>query len=330
MDSGIWLKAFKLMLMSRSIDDSCKKFLSEGGEVPNYHSGTGQEAMSVGIGLAAQPGDYLLFTYRDFGMLLAKGISAVELIGDLLLKSAGTTKGHGGIMHVSAPEKGVVGRNSVFGSRFGIGIGLALASKFLKEDRIVLCPFGEAEGGRGPLYEALNIAILGRLPIVFMAENNGYSISSRTTDIYAAGNMSGMFKGAPLPTSIVDGNDVEAVYNATVEASQHCRAGLGPVFLEFMTYRIDPHIPADTQYTYRTSEEVEKRTAEEPISRCKDRMIADGFALDDLAILESSIAADIGLAFTEAFDSSEPELGSMYEYLYYPQGSWPASSRRKS
>jgi pyruvate dehydrogenase E1 component alpha subunit len=320
-------RAYELMCMSRHIDEECKRLLADGVPVPNYHSGTGQEALSVGVGLAAGPDDYVLFTYRDFGMLLAKGVSPVELAGDLLLTTAGTTRGHGGIMHVSAPARGIVGRNSIFGSRFGIAIGLAKAALIKGERRAVLCAFGEAEGGRGVLYEALNMACLQGLPVIFVAENNGYSISSRTADIYASGDMSGMFRAAPLPTAVVDGNDVEAVYGATTAALQYARSNLAPFFLELKTYRIDPHIPADVDSQYRTADEVEFWRRRDPITRFAERLLADGFTREDLAGIESRAGAEVTDALRVALESPPPDLRSMYEYLYYPQGHWSASVR---
>jgi acetoin:2,6-dichlorophenolindophenol oxidoreductase subunit alpha len=323
MDVELKLRAYAVMVTSREIDIRCKRLLADGYPVPNYHSGIGQEAMSTGVGLAAAPDDYLMFTYRDFGMLLAKGVPAVELVGDLLLKAAGTTGGHGGIMHVVSPKLGIVGRNGVFGSRFGIALGLAMAAQQLGEPRVVICAFGEAEGTRGPLYEAINIACLRRLPVVFVAENNGFSISSRTSEIYAPGNMVDMFRGAPLPVSRIDGNDADAVFHATAGALEHSRAGLGPFFLEFKTYRIDPHIPIDDDSKYRTSEEIDLWRRRDPIKLFGDRLRATKVASDEqLVQLQSSAATELDEAFETAMNAPDPDLQSLRNYLYYPAGSW--------
>ncbi len=323
MDEELKLRAYALMVTSREIDIRCKRLLAEGHPVPNYHSGIGQEAMSTGIGLAAARDDYVMFTYRDFGMLLAKGVPAVELVGDLLLKATGTTEGHGGIMHVTSPKLGIVGRNGVFGSRFGIALGLAMAAQRLGEPRVVICAFGEAEGTRGPLYEAINIACLRCLPVVFIAENNGFSISSRTSEIYASGNMVDMFRGAPLPVSRGDGNDVVAVFHATTAALEHSRAGLGPFFLEFKTYRIDPHIPIDDDSQYRTSEEIDLWRKRDPIELHGDRLRATKVAsAEQLAELRSNAPAELEAAFETAINAPDPELHSLSNYVYWPVGNW--------
>jgi pyruvate dehydrogenase E1 component alpha subunit len=326
MERAEQLRAYALMLESRAVDDYCKKLLADGEAVPNYHSGTGQEGLSVGVGLAAQVRDYLLFTYRDFGMLLAKGVTLTELAGDLLLRKAGTTGGHGGIMHVSSPENNVVGRNSVFGSRFGIAIGLGKAAKIRAQGAAVLCPFGEAEGGRGVLYESLNMASLDNLPVVFVAENNGYSISSRTSDLFAAGTMTGMFRGGPVPNAVVDGNDVAAVHAATSAALDYCRAGLGPYLLEFMTYRIDPHIPADDHARYRTLEEIDQWRVKDPIENLERLLIGEGMSPADLAQAGNEARANVSNAFEAALASPPPDIDSMYHHLYYNEGPFAAPS----
>ena len=321
MDRSTTLAAYRLMLTSRGIDDRCQRLLASGVRVPNYHSGVGQEAMSVGVGLSAQSNDYLLFTYRDFGMLLAKGIDLSVLVGDLLLRTSGGSHGHGGIMHVVSADHGVVGRNSIFGSRFGIAVGLGLAAG--REQQVVMCPFGEAEGTRGPLYEALNLACLLRLPVIFVAENNGFSISARTETLYAAGGMSGMFRAAPLPVAVVDGNDVGAVYHACTAAAEYARAGLGPAFLEMKTYRVDPHIPADDDSRYRSAEEVEVWRQRDPIAMCERRVAESAFAPPiDVAGIKAGVDAELDEAFDGALQSPGPDMASLQEHLYYQKGMW--------
>jgi pyruvate dehydrogenase E1 component alpha subunit len=305
------------MLVSRAIDDKCKELIKAGIPVPNFHSGTGQEALAVGVGLALKPEDYLMYTYRDFGALLAKGVSLEQIACDLLLREPGTNRGFGGIMHVVAPDRGVVGRNGVFGSRFGIAVGLGLASRYLGEGKVVLCTFGEAEGSRGPLYEALNIACLWRLPVVFVAENNGFSISTRTQEMFATGNMSDIWRGLPLPVMAADGNDVEAVYNATRSAVAYARAGLGPVYLEFVTYRIDPHVPADDDSLYRTPEEIQSWRARDPIECFERRLVRRRVITEgDRILIRQNARIAVSSAFEYALASKEPDVDSMSLYVY--------------
>ncbi len=205
------IDAYRLMLLSRAIDDACVELAHKGVPVPNYHGARGQEALYAGVGVALRPADYLLYNYRAFATLLAKGITLNELVGDLLMNTCGTSRGHGGIMHVTAPERGIVGRNGVFGSKFGIALGLAQEIVLHRRQAAVVCMFGEAEGNRGGLYEAMNIAALRQLPILFLAENNGYAVAASTDLVYSTGDMSGQLSGFPMPVLKIDGNDVEAV-----------------------------------------------------------------------------------------------------------------------
>ena len=201
MDRNKLVEAYRLMLLSRAIDEACVDLAHKGVAVPNYHGARGQEALYAGVGVALQPADQLLYNYRAFATLLAKGITLEELAADLLMNARGTSRGHGGIMHVTAPERGIVGRNGVFGSKFGIALGLAQEIVLRRREAAVVCMFGEAEGNRGGLYEAMNIAALRRLPILFVAENNGYAVAAPTDLLYCTGDMSGPLSGFPMPVS---------------------------------------------------------------------------------------------------------------------------------
>ena len=164
MDRNKLVEAYRLMLLSRAIDEACVDLAHKGVAVPNYHGARGQEALYAGVGVALQPADQLLYNYRAFATLLAKGITLEELAADLLMNARGTSRGHGGIMHVTAPERGIPGRNGVFGSKFGIALGLAQEIVLHRRQAAVVCMFGEAEGNRGGLYEAMNIAALRTAP----------------------------------------------------------------------------------------------------------------------------------------------------------------------
>lgn len=313
------LRTYRIMLTSRAIDDNCAATLAAGGAVPNYHSGRGQEAL-VALGMVLETDDYLQYTYRDLGPLLGKGLSVEELVGDLRLKLGGTTAGFGGIMHVSAPELGIPGRNSVFGSRFGIAVGLALSAVLQGDGQVVLSIYGEAEGGRGPLYEAINFACLRSLPIVFAAQNNGFAISARTSELYAGGDMSGLWRGMPMPVAKVDGNDVEAVHAAVAGCVDRARAGLGPSLLEVVTYRIDAHFPTEAdflgRFDYRSDVEIDAWRLRDPIARFEGRLLASGVTDQELGAIKGEVADRVAEAFASVVASPGPELRDAYRYRY--------------
>lgn len=259
------LHTYRLMLNSRLLDEFLEDQIARGVPVPHFHSGTGQEALTVGAATALQADDKLLYTHRGYGQLLARGIPLVKIVADMLGRTSGTNGGFGGVLHVSAPECGVPGREGVFGTRFTIGAGLALAARLEGADRVVLCFYGEAAGSRGPLYEALNLAVLWHLPLVLVAENNGYSISSRTDQLYPGGRMSAVWRGFGIPVREVDGNDAEAVWMTVADAARHARAGQGPTVVEGITYRVPPHIPGDVDTSYREAWQVEKWRRRDPV-----------------------------------------------------------------
>lgn len=311
------IQSYRLMLLSRAIDDMCDALAARGITVPNYHGARGEEAMYAGIGAALRRDDYLLYNYRAFATLLAKGITLGQLMGDLLGTRAGTTAGHGGIMHVHAAELGVVGRNGVFGSKFGIALGLAEEISLHGRSAAVACMFGEAEGNRGGLYEALNIAALRNLPIVFIAENNGYAVAAPTSLLYSTGDMSGAVRGFPMAVSKIDGNDVTAVTQAAVELMGAARDGHGPAFLECVTIRLDPHHARDDQTKYRDAGTLKKAWEGEPLRRAREALTELGWSSDDLEHERLEAAAQVKAATRAALAAPTPALDIVHAHTYY-------------
>ena len=252
----------------------------------------------------------------------AKGIGLNELVADLLLKETGTNKGYGGIMHVVKPSIGIVGRNGVFGSRFGIAVGLALAIQAKGSDAVVFCSYGEAEGGRGPLYEAINFSIIRSLPIVFIPANNGFSISTRTSELYAGGDMSSLWHGGPMPVCAVDGNDLLAILSSLNEAVEHARSGKGPSLVELKTYRVDAHIPAEISmfgsHVYRNKAEIDSWRALDPIDRLSQYLISNNL-IDTKSIDElwSKSKVAVSNSFDLGLSQNYPGPETISQYIYF-------------
>lgn len=324
MDRDKFLAGYRLMLLSRHIDDRCLELAGDGVPVPNYHGARGQEALYAGVGLALQPQDQLLYNYRAFATLLAKGVTLPELMGDLLMNRLGTSRGHGGIMHVTAPERGIVGRNGVFGSKFGIALGLAQEIMVNRREAAVICMFGEAEGNRGGLYEAMNIAALRELPILFLAENNGYAVAAQTDLLYATGDMSGQLKGFPMPVLKVDGNDLEAVAVEATRLAARARAGEGPAFLECVTIRLDPHHLHDDQSKYRNDESLQTAWKTEPIARAEAWLREAGLGDDDLEREREKAKAQVADATDSVLDGPPAELEAVFAHTYFQAEDMPA------
>lgn len=290
------LDAYRLMLVSRTFDARCTAMLKRGEMVPHFHSGTGQEALMIGPILPLRRTDQMIYTHRGYGHLLAKGVSIREIALDTFMKQGGTNHGLGGNMHVTRPDLGVPGREGVFGTRFGIAAGLALAAKLEKRDDVVLCFYGEAAGARGILYESLNMAVLWNLPVVFIAENNGWSFSSRTEWLFPRARMSRVWRGFDIAVEEVDGNDVELVAATVEQAVDRARHGQGPSVIEGLTYRLDPHIWFD-QASYQPAGEIEDWRRRDPVERTRRQLVERGVFEDELIRIERSARAEVDEAF---------------------------------
>lgn len=229
------------------------------------------------------------------------------------MKAGGTNNGLGGVMHVNDPKLGVPGREGVFGTRFGIAAGLGLAAQLLGEQSVVVCYYGEAAGARGPLYEALNMCRLWNLPVVFVAENNGWSFTSRTEWLFPSGRMTDAWRSF-LPVTVVDGNDVEAVYSAMTQAVDLARSGRGPSMVEGLTYRLAPHIWFDEAH-YQPTDELELRRFDDPLPRLEKRLSDSGDSQSSQSALRAEMAAVVHDAFAAAESSPEADWADVSAWV---------------
>jgi pyruvate dehydrogenase E1 component alpha subunit len=305
---NIALGILKNMVLCREVDLFIGEQLRLGRAAPHFHSGIGQEALSVAATQALRSDDYLMYSHRGYGQVLTRGLSLYELFADMHARIGGTNDGFGSIMHLYKPELGLMGRNSVFGTKFTITMGLALSASIDRSNRAAVCFFGEAEASRAPLYEALNCAVLWQLPMVLIAENNGYSFSSRTSDMFPEGRMMRVWEGWKIPVFEVDGNDAIEVYSTVTRALEYARSGRGPAIVEGRTYRIDAHFPADDPSLYRTPSEVKFWQARDPVDtmtrylRARDLDFdADGY--------KRSVRTDIETAWSLALAQPSPSIG---------------------
>lgn len=297
--TATYLEAYRLMLLSRGFDARCSEMLARGESVPHFHSGVGQEALMVASVLPLRPTDTMIYTHRGYGHLLAKGVSLREIALDTFMKAGGTNNGLGGNMHVSRPDIGIPGREGVFGTRFGVAVGTALAGVLNGTDDVTVCFYGEAAGARGILYESMNMAVLWKLPIIYVAENNGWSFTSRTEWLYPNGRMTRVWRGFDIPVEEFDGNDPEAVFETTSRAIERARAGQGPSVIEGLTYRIDPHIWFDTA-DYQPEEEIVRWRERDPVTTARRHLSDRAVPEDRLRQIENAVAAEVDSVFQHA------------------------------
>jgi pyruvate dehydrogenase E1 component alpha subunit len=268
----------------------------------------------VGAVAPLRPDDQILYTHRGYGHLLAKGLPLREIALDTFMKAGGTNQGFGGLMHVNRLDLGIPGREGVFGTRFGIAAGLALAIQRRGGDQVVVCFYGEAAGARGALYEAMNMAVLWRLPLVFVAENNGWSFSSRTEWLFPEGRMSRVWRGFEIPVQVVDGNDLEAVYGEISTAVERARSGQGPSVVEGLTYRLDPHIWWDDA-AYQPTQEIEQWRTSDPVARTRERLLATGASVEEVEVTERDAREVVADAFAQVAEARDAD--------------WPTASVRR-
>lgn len=286
------------------------------------HLYIGQEACALGAVSALREGDKYITAYRDHGLPLALGSSADAVMAELFAKETGCSKGKGGSMHIFDREKGFFGGHGIVGGQIPLGAGIAFAEMYNKTGNLCVCYMGDGAVRQGAFHEALNMAMLWKLPVIFVIENNGYAMgtsvkrSSNVTELYTLG------ESYDMPSAPVDAMSVEAVHNAIEEAADRARRGDGPTLLEFRTYRYKGHSMSDPA-KYRTKEELEEYKSKDPIELVRTTILNNKYASEaDLEEIDKSIkvVVDASVKFAEesAFPSPEEAFRDVYAQKDYP------------
>ncbi len=271
-DSDLVKKLFHKMLRIRLIEEAiAERYATQQMRCP-VHLSIGQEAVAVGVCEALSQEDYVISGHRAHAHYLAKGGSLKRMIAEIHGKEAGCCKGHGGSMHLTDLEAGVIASTPIVGGSIPVGVGIAFASLMRGENKITTVFFGEGATEEGVWAESLNFAVLKKLPVLFLCENNFFSVYSPLHVRQAASRDRGAIaKAHGLYVDCGDGNDVREVYQKTTKAVNHLRNGLGPVFLEFTTYRHREHCGPnfDNHIGYRCPQEAKEWENKCPIMRYK-------------------------------------------------------------
>jgi pyruvate dehydrogenase E1 component alpha subunit len=293
---------YRQMLRIRRFEARCVQ-LYQAQEIRGFlHLYDGQEAVAVGVASALAPGDAVVATYREHGQALARGVPMPALMAEMLGKLEGCCRGRGGSMHVFDRERRFFGGNAIVGGGLPLAAGIALADRRLRREAATACFFGEGAVGEGVFHETMNLAQLWRLPLLFVCENNLYSmgvpleVAESETDVYRKA------EAYRMPSGQVDGMDVVQVEAAARRALDHVRAGHGPFFLECRTYRFRAHSMFDAQ-GYRTRAEVDQWKLRDPIARLHAWMVDNRrISAGESAAIEAEIEAelDAAVAFGEA------------------------------
>ncbi|MDP8995920.1 MAG: pyruvate dehydrogenase (acetyl-transferring) E1 component subunit alpha [Pseudomonadota bacterium] len=306
------------MLLIRRFEEKAGQLYGMGQIGGFCHLYIGQEAVVVGLEMAAIEGDQRITSYRDHGHMLACGMDPKGVMAELTGRQGGLSKGKGGSMHMFSREKQFYGGHGIVGAQVPLGAGLAFANKYRGNKNVSFTYFGDGAANQGQVYETYNIASIWQLPCVFVIENNRYAMGTSAARSTAEAEHLGMRGEAyGIPSEQVDGMDVRAVKEAADRAVEHCRSGEGPYILEMMTYRYRGHSMSDPA-KYRTKEEVQKmREEHDPIEQVKARILKANFASeDDLKKIDTDIRDRVTAAADFATEDALPDVSELYTDIY--------------
>ena len=308
------------MLLIRRFEEKAGEMYSLGKIGGFCHLYIGQEAVAVGTISALRPDDYVISAYREHGQALARGMTPRSIMAELFGKVTGCSRGKGGSMHLFDAERHFMGGHGIVGGQIPLAAGFGFAIKYRKQDRVVACYFGEAAVNIGSFHEALNMASLWKLPVIFIIENNGYGMGTALARASSILDLAHRSYSYEMANEVVDGQDVLTVKAAMELAVSRARTESKPTLLEIRTYRYVGHSMSDAAHgTYRTKEEVEQYRQRDPIVLLRDRMMAEGL-MDQAGYdaLEAEILAEVEDATTFAEESPDPDPSDLWTDVYAP------------
>jgi pyruvate dehydrogenase E1 component alpha subunit len=300
------------MCLIRAFEEKAEDLFARGLVHGTMHLSIGQEAVAVGATRAMQKGDYLLNHHRGHGHCLAWGSDVNLMMAEFLGKETGYCRGRGGSMHIANVEANNLGANGIVGGGLPISVGVGLSIKLRRTQQVCLTIFGDGAANEGAFHEALNMASIWDLPVVYLCENNQYAMSMPVTRAFNIERISQRACAYGIPGVTVDGNDVLAVYAAVRQAAERARSGQGPTLIEAVTYRWRGHSKSDRQ-AYRTREEVKLWQQRDPIRRFATLL---GLSEEELThyVEEAKARIEAAVAFAQA--SPEPDLSTILEGVY--------------
>lgn len=307
---------YESMLLMRKFEEKAGQLYGQQKIKGFCHLYIGQEACAAGSVSALKKGDKYITAYRDHAHPLALGTNPGAIMAEMYGKATGVSKGKGGSMHMFDKEVGFVGGHGIVGGQVPLGAGLAFAEKYNKTGNLCICYMGDGAVRQGAFHEALNMAMLWKLPVIFVIENNGYAMgtsvkrTSNVIDLYTLG------EAFDMPSEPVDGMDVEEVHRAVARAAERARAGEGPTLLEFRTYRYKGHSMSDPQ-KYRTKDEVEGYKQRDPVEVARKVLLDKKFATEkDIEAIDQKVAAQVEESVKFAEESPFPEASEAFTDVY--------------
>ena len=319
--SGREIELYRLMSKVHLADARVRKGLSSGEIAMSYWPVDGQEAMSAGAALALAEADQLVTTYRGLGDVVARGIDLPGYFGEILGRSTGLSKGKAGAMGICDPDHGIAWTTGIVGAGPLIANGIALAASRRGTGQVVLVSFGDGATSIGYVHEAMNMAAVWSLPVVFFCQNNAWAESTAMARYTRSRRLSDRAAGYAMPGETVDGTDPHAVYTAVCSAAERARSGEGPSFIEAVAYRLQGHYFGDAM-GYADQDELAAKRADPPFARYRTRLVTEGIATEEeLDRLDAELSAEIERAFAAARDAAPADIDELTRDVFSANGS---------
>ncbi len=311
-----YLDLYRQMVLIRRTEERAAELYQQGKIGGFLHLYIGQEAVSTGLVAARLPQDRMITAYRDHGLALNVGLTANEVMAELLGKATGMSKGKGGSMHMASVEKNFWGGHAIVGAHLPIAAGLALGDQYQGNDGVTVCMFGDGATNIGYFHEALNLSKVWNLPVLWVCENNQYGMGTTVERASAVSEIRQKAEGYNIPNERIEGMNVLEVKKAAEKALKHVREGNGPYFLEIITYRFRGHSMGDPE-RYRESEEVDRWQKEDPIGILHRWLVENEKATDEeLDQIVAEVEQEVEDAVEFAENSPEPAPEELFTDIY--------------
>ncbi len=315
-ERALLLELYRQMLAIRRTEEAAAKAYAQGKIGGFLHLGIGQESVCVGAIAALRPSDYVVATYREHGHYMAKGGTAKEVLAELYGKSTGASRGLGGSMHLFSAKNRMLGGYGIVGGHVPLAAGVAFASKYRGEDDVTLCFFGDGSVPQGAFHEGISLAGLWKLPIVFICENNQYSMGTPLYRTLAVADVTERASGYAVARDRFEGDDVLRVRDRISEAVARARQTQQPTLVEVITYRFRGHSMSDPG-NYRTKDEIEEWKKRDPVPVAREKLKRDfNVSEDELLSLEHHVKAEIQEAARFAEESPPADPEHLWDYVY--------------
>ena len=313
------LEAYRRMQRIRQFEEAASRLYTNGKVPGACHVSIGQEAAIVGACMALRDDDNITGTHRSHGHPIGKGATLNALMAELMGKETGICKGRGGSMHLADSSVGILGESAIVGGGIPLATGAGMSAKVRGTDQVGLCFFGDGASNQGTFHESINMAAVWKLPVIYFCENNRYAITTSVANSHGQPDIAKRADGYGIPGIIVDGQDIDAVYDVTQTAVARARRGEGPTLIEAKTYRFDEHqVGLNTNgEPYRPDSEVQDYIDnKDPLVLYKKVLQEQGVATTELSAIENEVAEAVTLAIEFAEQSPLPDPAELYNCMY--------------